>query len=263
MTSEKHLEDLTGKRFGKLTVVRRDENNYVSPQGFISPKWICECDCGNVVSVNGKCLRNGSTRSCGCVRRVDLTGRRFGKLVVIEPAPDHIDKRGKPVTRWLCKCDCGNTKIIRSSSLIGGGAKSCGCGPASLGEQEVRDYLDSISIKYNTEHSFPDLVYINRLRFDFAILDANNNVLGLVEYQGPQHYKPGWFGWGDQQRLITDQMKRDYCKAKGIPLLEIRYRSDVPSQINSFIQSIMPSHVNLVPSLGDEEGVTTISQEST
>ena len=55
----------------------------------------------------------------------DLTGKRFDKLLVIKY--DHSDKRGR---YWLCKCDCGNTKVVNGSYLRQGGHfHSCGkCG---------------------------------------------------------------------------------------------------------------------------------------
>lgn len=56
----------------------------------------------------------------------DLTGERIGRLTVIERAKSITQKNGKLVTRWLCKCDCGNIKIIRADTL-GRGTKSCGC----------------------------------------------------------------------------------------------------------------------------------------
>lgn len=58
------------------------------------------------------------------MRKLDLTGRRFGSMVVLEFA-GHIGK--KQDRAWLCKCDCGNTKIITGSNLLGGRSKSCGC----------------------------------------------------------------------------------------------------------------------------------------
>ena len=54
---------------------------------------------------------------------VDLTGQRFGRLVVIQRADN--DKYGK--ARWLCLCDCGNQKVILGGSLRKGSTKSCGC----------------------------------------------------------------------------------------------------------------------------------------
>lgn len=53
----------------------------------------------------------------------DLTNQRFERLTVIELSGQ--DKHGHAL--WLCKCDCGNEKIIMSSNLIRGLTKSCGC----------------------------------------------------------------------------------------------------------------------------------------
>ena len=50
----------------------------------------------------------------------DLTGKRFDKFVVIKY--DHSDKRGR---YWLCKCDCGNTKVVNGSYLRQIGRASC------------------------------------------------------------------------------------------------------------------------------------------
>lgn len=56
-------------------------------------------------------------------RFVDLIGKRFGRLVVIEQAEK--DKWGH--YEWSCLCDCGREKVIRDSSLRNGNTKSCGC----------------------------------------------------------------------------------------------------------------------------------------
>ena len=55
--------DMTGKRFNRLTVIGRGAN---SSQG--KAMWICECDCGNIVTVCGCNLRNSHTQSCGCLQ---------------------------------------------------------------------------------------------------------------------------------------------------------------------------------------------------
>ena len=59
--------------------------------------------------------------------RIDLTGQRFGRLVVLERAEDHVTKSGKKVKQWNCLCDCGNEKIVRHGELRNGHTKSCGC----------------------------------------------------------------------------------------------------------------------------------------
>jgi hypothetical protein len=55
----------------------------------------------------------------------DLTGRRFGKLVALEPV-GHVGKRRK--IAWLCRCDCGKTKRVVGDNLVYSHTRSCGCG---------------------------------------------------------------------------------------------------------------------------------------
>ncbi|MBR3188168.1 MAG: transcriptional regulator [Lachnospiraceae bacterium] len=115
--------DLTGRRFGKLTAVGptgEQKNGYTI--------WLCKCDCGNVVRAPSRYLKYGWVTSCGCVERKpryeDLTGKRFGKLVVVSKAEGH-DERGRLL--WNCVCDCGNTIVTPGGQLRGGYRKSCGC----------------------------------------------------------------------------------------------------------------------------------------
>lgn len=60
-----YAEDLSGKRFGSLTVIKRDDTKSV-------PYWVCKCDCGRVKSVKGTHLRSGAIISCGCVGKKHL-----------------------------------------------------------------------------------------------------------------------------------------------------------------------------------------------
>ncbi len=58
------LIDLTGKRFGRLTVIKRadyNKNNRIV--------WICKCDCGEIIDKIGSYLKNGETQSCGCYKK--------------------------------------------------------------------------------------------------------------------------------------------------------------------------------------------------
>jgi hypothetical protein len=58
------------------------------------------------------------------MKRVNLIGKRFGKLTVIAKA-DRTDKGNNQY--WLCKCGCGNYKEIRGNHLNSGNTKTCGC----------------------------------------------------------------------------------------------------------------------------------------
>lgn len=118
------LIDLTGQKFGRLTVIEFSHNDKGG-----RTCWLCICDCGKETVVQGGNLKSGGTKSCGCLQketrkiRLDLTGQKFGRLKVIEFF--HINRGGKAC--WLCKCNCGNEKIIQSDSLKRGNTKSCGC----------------------------------------------------------------------------------------------------------------------------------------
>lgn len=130
--------DLTSQRYGMLTVLHRAENI----DGRTA--WVCRCDCGQETIVRTGNLRSGITKTCGCQRtagdppelpfmgatceekrtlrkRLDLTGQRFGKLIVLHPA-ENIGKQ----TAWVCRCDCGRETVVRTSTLRSGSTTTCG-----------------------------------------------------------------------------------------------------------------------------------------
>lgn len=59
--------------------------------------------------------------------KIDLTGQRFGRLVVINEAEPKVFPNGKTATMWLCKCDCGTVKAYNTQALRKGLTNSCGC----------------------------------------------------------------------------------------------------------------------------------------
>lgn len=111
-------KDLTGQQFGELTALSPTEERR---NGCVV--WLCQCSCGNQTAIDSNSLISGSTQSCGCSRKKDITGQRFGRWVVLEEAGRTPDKR----VLWHCRCDCGNEAIVASSSLVSGHTQSCGC----------------------------------------------------------------------------------------------------------------------------------------
>jgi hypothetical protein len=71
--------DLTGQKFGRLTVIHRIENKYSK-----ATKFLCQCSCGKEVPVNAASLKNGTTKSCGCyhqeIRSQSLTTHGMSKI---------------------------------------------------------------------------------------------------------------------------------------------------------------------------------------
>jgi hypothetical protein len=54
-------------------------------------------------------------------------GDRFGLLVALSIDKPAYDRRGYPVKRWLCQCDCGVKSVVRATALKSGNTESCGC----------------------------------------------------------------------------------------------------------------------------------------
>lgn len=118
-------EDITGQRFGTLTAV--SVNNEMSCGNSI--KWNCVCDCGAKVVVSHSNLKSGHTmshRGCALKERPYnfeyLSGMRFGRLTVVRESGRINGK-----VAWLCKCDCGNEKVVTGNALRCGDTRSCGC----------------------------------------------------------------------------------------------------------------------------------------
>lgn len=121
------MKDITGEKFGKLTVVK--------PIGFYqnkSVKWECLCDCGGTYISNSYRLKNNTATHCGCnSTKLKLqAGEKYEMLTVIRPLSLQEKKqKGYKNTGgfYLCKCDCGKDVIILASRLKNKRSKSCGC----------------------------------------------------------------------------------------------------------------------------------------
>ena len=81
------LVDMTGRRYGRLTVLER-AGSYRPPDGFgTSATWWCKCDCGSIIEVNGRSLRQGFTQSCGCLR-AERIREKWANKRIRESAPE-------------------------------------------------------------------------------------------------------------------------------------------------------------------------------
>ena len=139
-------KDLTGQRFGNLTVMRLADTPYVSPTGKPTRRWLCRCDCGNEVIVlqNALTSTTNGTRSCGCAQREsaeaqaqNLTGQRFGRLLVLHSAPLPKKQGNGLKNGWLCRCDCGKEVIYSQKELVHDHIQSCGCLLADTARKNV------------------------------------------------------------------------------------------------------------------------------
>ena len=138
------LMDLTGQRFGALTVLGKAER-HITPNGSVT-MWECKCDCGNIVNKSSSALKYYAIPSCGCKTKEarsngqlnDLTGQKFGRLTVMY----RCNEIGKPA-KWHCKCDCGNECEVFGANLAKKThSTSCGC------------YNSEATAKRETKHGY-------------------------------------------------------------------------------------------------------------
>lgn len=219
-------EDLTGKIFGKLTVLSKNNEFGDSNHSY----WDCQCECGKITTVRRDALIEGKTKSCGCnsyrmagIKNMDdLTGKKFGKLTVINRDFERTDASKQAF--WWCVCDCGEKISVGRGSLKSGATRSCGC-LKSKGEEKISQILNDNKIPHIKGYTFDDLKgKKNKLKFDFAIFDSFQSLICLIEFQGIQHFQDmiAWQGslTVDEQKE-NDKKKREYCLKNNIPLIEI------------------------------------------
>jgi hypothetical protein len=107
------VNDLTGKIFGSLHVIRRVDNN---KRG--EACWECRCDCGNISIAKSANLVGGRTASCGCKRRGNprddsIIGQTFYGITVLAVA----NKDRHREWFYTCRCSCGNIFDSRRSKI--------------------------------------------------------------------------------------------------------------------------------------------------
>ena len=139
--------DYSGRRYGKLTVVRETGRSHRGKR-----VWVVRCDCGVELERAPGHLHvkvgEGFTPSCGgpsCrgkrgpppgtsrpdrgilnAQAVNVAGVRFGRLVAVSPVATPIGVKWNGV-RWRCACECGRETVVRLALLSMGQTRSCGC----------------------------------------------------------------------------------------------------------------------------------------
>ena len=318
------IKDLTGQRFGRLTVVRRGEDYYF-PNGKPGITWFCQCDCGNTKTVLGHSLRNGLTKSCGCLQKgvgehrkikpEDMLNKRFGKLIVKSMVPNEespnlrydywlcdcdcgtkdymvsgVALRRKRGTKscgcynsemshikntvditgqryghltvikehngekspsgsilWECVCDCGNHCVVSSNAMRNSSTMSCGC-MASRNEERIQKVLEKYHINFKSQFTFEDLrspITNWLLKFDFGILNEDNSLNFLLEYDGEQHVygtryssSPEKNKEKNKRMIMYDTLKNRYCLDNKICLFRLDYldKDKIEEKVENYLK---------------------------
>lgn len=110
----------------------------------------------------------------------------------------------------------------------------------SKGEKNISLFLKNNKIKFISQYKFSDCFFKspnNPLRFDFYLPDYNI----CIEYNGEQHYKAiDWFGGLEkfEEQKRRDTIKKEYCKEKGIKLIEVAYNDEFDVEMDNILKAV-------------------------
>lgn len=210
-------ENIIGKKYNHLTVLEKSEKRIGGKIGY---KCQCDCEKKTILYVSKTDLENNHTTSCGCTRRK----YKINDIISNKQIIGYIgSKNNNGHYYYKVKCLlCGREYEAIGQTL----EKTVGCGcQKSIGEFNIIQILQQNNIKYYKEYCFPNSL----LRFDFALLDKDNNIYRLIEFDGEQHYEQniknsGWNTYEKYQYTLKNDLKKNQiAKDNNIPLVRIPY----------------------------------------
>lgn len=125
--------------------------------------YLCQCECGNIKWIRSDSLKNGDTKSCGCLAKatqfktsnVDYIGKKFGRLTIISAT----NKKSNTSPIYKCKCECGNI-VNCSLNNLKHNTNSCGCLKRELLVEDGKKKVKKILEKFVIEHT--NIINISR-----------------------------------------------------------------------------------------------------
>lgn len=242
-------EDLSGQTFNGIKALY--------PCGYNSDHrvmFVCQCFCGTYFLTSARNLKSGITKSCDCLRTEhvvqanmarteDVIGKTFGKLKVQEFAGFTLGSDGKRKALYKCLCKCGRECIKQGTYLRCGDTQTCGLCANSHGEIAIANFLEERNIEYISQYNFDDCRNITGalLYYDFAVFDKEQNLLGLIEFDGEQHYNPNLKGWflNEYENIHQrDLIKDNYCKEHNLKLFRIRFDENLTERMEAIINEL-------------------------
>lgn len=227
--------DLTGQKYNQWTVLSRVENK------FSKSRWLCRCDCGTEKVVYAIHLRQGASKSCGCIVRIhqsDYIGKKYGRVTILGIMPATSTDRA----RAICRCACGIVWAPMLQTVTGAhatyGCRDCADFKISTqrGLARTPEYMAWVNMfqrcygkdAYNTTYaairvhepwinSF--LVFYDYLtsasgpglRPNLKLENMKKNYWSLDRIDSAGHYEPGNIKWSSssEQRMNQIRMNRD------------------------------------------------------
>ena len=131
---QERIKAAIGKKYNKLTIISAE---YVKRTNVNKYHMMCQCqcECGNIITCREDALKNGMTKSCGCLKTINIdniVGKKLGKLTVLETFRETKEvnestRKHRTRIRCKCQCECGNIVIVNYDAIRTGETQSCGC----------------------------------------------------------------------------------------------------------------------------------------
>ena len=137
-SSGRHAADLLGKRCGNMTVIEKTDERFNG-----NVVWLCKCDCGNTFAASTQRIIHKNLSHCfdeKCPYKDetvpqtkqethrqrkggmdDITGKRFGRLTVVEKTGVRMGRN----LEWYCQCECGKQMKCYAYALLDGKVTEC------------------------------------------------------------------------------------------------------------------------------------------
>lgn len=150
---------------------------------------------------------------------MDIVGKTFGQLTVLERAPCKFDKNGKKVPMWLCICSCGNKVIARQDCLLHGRKFSCGCNKGDRGKNFLK-YLPEICRDKNGKITRLYRIYTKMKSRCYNPNENNYKWYGAKGIKVCEEWKTNYenfynwaisSGYNDSLTIDRIDISKDYC----------------------------------------------------
>lgn len=235
-TFKKEVYDLVGDEY---TVLGEYVNNYTHIL-------MRHNECGHEFLVRPNKFLSKGTRCPVCNGLNIRTPEEFEELFYTIVDRDEYELLSKFTnTRAKIKIlhkKCGTEFEIKVSNFLFRGSRCPNC-YNSRGENLIKLTLDDMGAEYKKEYKIAECKRVNPLPFDFAVFNKDK-LVGLIEYDGEQHFKPVDFFGGEAgftYRQKNDGIKTEYCEVNGIPLLRVPYydkQSVVVEKVRNFVTKV-------------------------
>lgn len=243
---KKPFEDLTGKRFGRLSVIGLADGCYKTDIRK-NLKWECICDCGNTCVVSNKSLVDYNTKSCGCLRKEATKALKAVRPGVNDLATTHPDlikylynkndgykfsAGSNKKIKFVCPI-CGTIKTKQIYNFVREGISCPKCSDSfSFPEKFMYSLLELSNIDFIYQKTFDWATDNGKLRYDFYFIKDGKEY--IIETDGNQHFSKGFASLEKVQE--RDKYKNKIAKEHGIEVIRIDCRKSIAQYIVSKIK---------------------------